>query len=135
MKKLLGILLVLSLLASPVFAGRTEDKTEPITNFHVFKWISNYAPNEVAVLTVNAGERGYAVISATTEEKYSEGLAIAKNALKVSTLALWLVIVQILFAVPPLIETVQKLLPASQSQPPAKSQPRSNIGALVAEWP
>ena len=82
MKKLIGILLVLSLLlVSTALAGRSEDKTEPITNFHVFKWVSQYAPNEVAVLTVNSGERGYAVISATTEAKYSEGLAIAKKLL------------------------------------------------------
>jgi len=83
MKKLLGILLVLSLMLSPVvFAGRNLDKTEPIADFKVYKWVSQYAPNTVAVLTVNAGERGYAVISATTEDKYVEGLAIAKELLE-----------------------------------------------------
>jgi len=50
MKKLIGILLVLGLLMlSPVIAGRSEDKTEPITDFKVYKWINLFAPNEVEV--------------------------------------------------------------------------------------
>lgn len=86
MKKIaLGLIAMLLLvsLTTPVLAERAEDKTAPIANFKVFKWVNQYiAPNEVVVLTVNSGQRGYVVISATTEDKYSEGLAIAKKLLK-----------------------------------------------------
>lgn len=83
MKKLFGILLVLGLLLAPsAFALREEDKSNPIANFNVYKRVSPYASNEVAVLTVNSGQRGYVTISVTTEDKYAEGLAIARILLK-----------------------------------------------------
>ena len=78
MKKLISLLLVLLLLPS-VLAMRTEDKTEPINNFKVLKWISNLAPNSVVVVTINAGEKGYVVISATSQDKYAEGVELAKT--------------------------------------------------------
>ena len=78
MKKLISLLLVLFLIPA-VSAERSVDKSEPITDFQVYKWVSSYAANTVSVLTVESGERGYVVISSTTEEGYVRGLKIAKS--------------------------------------------------------
>lgn len=85
MKKITYSLVLLALLIIPtVIASREEDRATPISNFKVYKWISAYAPDEVAVLTVNSGERGYVVISTTTEDKYARGIEIAKRMIKTS---------------------------------------------------
>ena len=83
MKKLISSMLVLMFVfATLVSAERREVMSEPIDDFRVFKWISTYASNEVAVLTVNSGERGYVVISVTSEEAYVRALDIARDLLK-----------------------------------------------------
>ena len=84
MKKIISLMLFALMLVSlmpSALADRREDKSEPIDNFHVYKWISNSASNEVAVLTVNAGERGYVVISVTSEENYEKALDVARSLL------------------------------------------------------
>jgi hypothetical protein len=65
-----------------------------------------------------------------SEETQNEALAVVRRATRVSQWALWLVLVQIVLALPPLIETVQKWRSLSAPPSPAKSQPLlPNTGA------
>jgi len=58
-----------------------------------------------------------------SEETQNEGMKIATAGLKISKYALLLVIVQIVLALPPIIEIVRKWFPQSTQVPQAKQLP------------
>ncbi len=77
---LTGLMLTM-LMAVSVSATRTLDTDKPIADFNVYRGFDDNAPNTVVVLTVNAGEHGYVVISVTDEDKYAHALDIARGLL------------------------------------------------------
>jgi len=68
-----------------------------------------------------------------SEETQNEALNVARTALKVSRFALFLVAVQILLALPALIESVGRWLSTSQPQSVAVSQQQPNTAAPSAK--